>query len=907
MTETVQEQPWHALRTERVAEVLATDIQDGLSEEEAQRRLTAHGPNRLVEQAGSSPIKILLSQFSGFIIWILIGAALVSGIIGEWLDASAILVIVVVNAILGFVQEYRAEQSLAALRKLSNPMSRVVRSGEAQVVPSDDIVPGDLLEIESGDNMPADARIVSCTANLASQEAALTGESLPVRKSTAPVDSEDVPLGDRSSMVYMGTSVSTGKGRAVVVATGMQAELGKIAGLIQEIPHEMTPLQHKLQRFGKWIVYLSVALVCIIFAVGAIRGYPWLSLFMISVSLAVAAIPEGLPAVVTIALALGVQRMVRRNALIRKLPSVETLGCATVICSDKTGTLTRNEMTVQRVWAGGRLIEVTGVGYSPEGTFQCEGQQVDPAADPDLRAMLEAGCLCNGAQLDPPEDGEGWTIVGDPTEGALLTAAAKAGIMLEQLESECPLVEELPFDSERKRMTMVRRKGDQHIAFVKGAPDVLLELCSHIQEKGVAQPLTDNLRDAIVKANEQLASEAMRVLATAYRELPASDCPSSAEEVERDLTFLGLVAMIDPPRTEVKEAILRCRNAGIRPIMITGDHLGTAVAVAREIGSYDASAKSVTGLELERMSDEMLDAEVEKIAVYARVSAEHKLRIVRAWKRKNQIVAMTGDGVNDAPALKEADIGVAMGITGTDVTKEVSDMVVTDDNFTSIVNAVEEGRAIYDNIKKFVNYMLSCNFSEVLVLFVAMLIGLRDSLGELVAPLVPIQILWMNIVTDGLPALALGVDPPEPNIMERPPRSPGEQILSKNMGLSIVTIGTLVCAATVIIFALGLHENAAKAQTMAFTSLVALEIVRIQMVRRQYNIGVFSNPHLLAAVASSIGLQLLVVYLPVLQPIFKTVPLGLKDWGVIALACVVVYVIGVQASRIIARIVHQRD
>jgi Ca2+-transporting ATPase len=578
-----------------------------------------------------------------------------------------------------------------------------------------------------------------------------------------------------------------------------------------------------------------------------------------------------------------------------------------VICSDKTGTLTRNEMTVQRVWLNGVYIEITGVGYAPAGSFLRDGQETDPSANPDLCAVLEAACLCNGARLVPPEEGDEWDVIGDPTEGALLTAGAKAGFDLDKLETEYPLVEEHPFDSERKRMSMVRRKGEMHVAFVKGAPDVLIERCTQVQTGGEVQSLSGEQHDAVLAANDKMASSAMRVLAMAYREIPSVAGATTADELEQDLVFLGLVAMIDPPREEVREAVGRCLHAGIRPVMITGDHLATAVAVAREIGTFDDDAKAVTGADVDRMDDETLDNEVDKIAVYARVSAENKLRIVRALKQKDHIVAMTGDGVNDAPALKEADIGVAMGITGTDVTKEVSDMVVTDDNFASIVNAIEEGRGIYDNIKKFVNYLLSCNFGEVIVLFVATLIGWKDNAGELILPLLPIQILWMNIVTDGLPALALGVDPPQPHIMDRPPRPPDEQILSKDVGLNIVLIGGLMAVTALVTWLVSLNGDPATAQTIAFTTLVLLQTVAIQIIRARYRIGMFSNPYLIAAVAGSIGLQFMVVYIPMLQPIFHTVPLGLSDWGTILFACVAFYLVGSLASTINVRIMRRRD
>ena len=656
-------------------------------------------------------------------------------------------------------------------------------------------------------------------------------------------------------------------------------------------------------------MYLCLAMVVLIFGLGVVKGGDLLSMFMVAVSLAVAAIPEGLPAVVTISLALGVQRMVRRHAIIRKLQSVETLGCATVICSDKTGTLTKNEMTVRRVWAGGKLTEVSGVGYAPTGTFLRGEDTVDAAGDSDLMDALRVGVLCNGATLlrQEGEDPE-WTILGDPTEAALLSVAGKADLWKDGEEEDHGLVEEIPFDSERKKMTMIRSEEDGLRAFVKGAPDVLLDDCTTIQQGGEARPISEADREEILAVNASMAEDALRVLAMAYRNLPEGTASYQADQIERELTFVGLVAMIDPPRPEVKEAIATCRDAGITAVMITGDHKNTAVAIAKELGSFPEGAEALSGEELERISDADLDAHIGRTSVYARVSPEHKLRIVQAFKRRDDVVAMTGDGVNDAPAVKEADIGVAMGITGTDVTKEVSDMVITDDNFASIVSAVEEGRGIYDNIKKFVNYLLSCNFGEVLVIFTAMVIGFKDRSGSLVVPLIPIQILWMNLITDGLPALALGLDPLERGIMKRPPRGSGEQILSVNMGLNILSIGVLTCIAALIVFKSGLDRfGPVHARTMAFTTLVVLEMVRLQMIRSQYRIGIFSNRYLAWAVLISIGLQVAVVYIPPLQGVLKTVPLGGYDWLQILGVSVALLIVGWPLSLGIRRITRQRD
>lgn len=870
------EHVWQLDITE-LSQKLSSDPQKGLTQQEAEKRLLQYGPNQLKEQKGRHPLFLFLDQFQDFIIWVLIGAALISGFLGEWIDALAILVIVILNAILGFVQEYRAEKAIAALRKLSTPMAKVIRDGKLMTLPSRELVPGDLIEIEAGDHIPADSRVLWHTSNFSVEEASLTGESVPVPKISERIKKSELPLAERANMVFTGTSVVGGKAKAMVVDTGMKTELGKIADMIFAITQETTPLQRRLEAFGKWIVYLCFGIVAIVFGLELARGGRLIDMFLTAVSLAVAAIPEGLPAVVTIALALGVQRMVRRHVLIRKLPSVETLGSATVICSDKTGTLTKNEMTVQAMYVGHRLYRVSGVGYTPEGEFFENGKSIGKSQVPsDLEHALQCGVLCNGARLFEKE--QGYAISGDPTEAALLVAGAKLGFWKDEEEKKYPFVDEIPFDSHRKRMTVIRKRGEQYIAYVKGAPDLLLDICSMIEIQGQVRPFTDEDRLRIQQVNYQFGEGALRVLGLAYRVLEHVERPLISEEIENRLVFLGLVAMMDPPREEVKQAISACKTAGIKPVMITGDHKATAVSVAKALQFFSSESKALTGEELDQMEDSTFHQEVSKISVYARVSPEHKLRIVRAWKSRGAVVAMTGDGVNDAPAVKEADIGVAMGITGTDVTKEVSDMVVLDDNFASIVAAVEEGRGIYDNIKKFIYYLLSCNAGEILVMFFASLLGFP-------VPLLPIQILWVNLVTDGLPALALGVEPLDPKVMERPPRPRDEGIITKKtMGLLLFQ-GFFIafCSLFAFLFVLKVeNEGLGRARTAAFIVLAVSQLFHSLNYRHftesLFKIGLFGNKKLILAVGISFLLQMAVIYIPFLGTIFKTLPLRLLDW-----------------------------
>ncbi|OGV62637.1 MAG: hypothetical protein A3K19_08640 [Lentisphaerae bacterium RIFOXYB12_FULL_65_16] len=916
----IPDKPWQKDVAD-LAQLLQSNPQTGLTSTEADQRLRTYGPNQLHEKKGPGPWRLLFSQFDDFIVWVLIGAAVVSGVLGEWIDCLAIVGIVILNAILGFIQEYRAEKALAALRKLSSPNSKAWRDGTQRVLPSAQLVPGDVVELEAGDSIPADARVVHHTANFAAQEASLTGESTPVVKNVKTLAAEELGLGDRTNMLFMGTPIVSGRGRAMISATGMQTELGKIAGMIDSVQEEQTPLQRKLEDFGKLLVKICFILILMVFAMQMVRGGKLLDVFLTSVSLAVAAIPEGLPAVVTIALALGVQRMVRRHVLIRKLPSVESLGCATVICSDKTGTLTRNEMTVQAVYAGGTLYRVTGVGYEPQGEFQTDTGKVDPTTVPSLLDCLTAGVLCNGAQLN--QESDRWRIVGDPTEGSLLTCAAKAGLQKTALENTHAAIEELPFDSDRKKMTIIRRSADgKTVAYVKGAPDLLLHDCAWIVENGTRRAIAQADRDRIGTVNSQLADQAMRVLAVACRELPATPEKPTPENIERDLCFLGLMAMIDPPREEAKQAVALCHRAGIRAVMITGDHKNTAVAVGRELGIVKPDSLALTGNELAHMTDAELDAKVDQIAVYARVAPEHKLRIVRAWRKRGDVVAMTGDGVNDAPAVKEADVGVSMGITGTDVTKEVSDMVVTDDNFASIVAAVEEGRGIYDNILKFIHYLLSCNAGEILVMFLSSLFGLP-------VPLLPIHILWVNLVTDGLPALALGVDPTDRHIMNRQPRSPSAPILSMPRLRLMVFQGTIVALVSLAAFSYAYYMEGRHSIGELLRALFAADVTALQAIFKvdpqiqeqvlgrarticfivlacsqdfhSYNcrsqtqslftLGIFSNRQLIGATLVSLTLNLLALYNPFFQKVLKTQPLTFHEViGVVLAASVVFWV-----------------
>jgi len=877
---------WHSLPVTAVFEKFFTDPQQGLSQADVDQRRDQHGANELTEAAMEPLWQKLLAQFRDLVIWILLVAAVIAGVMGEWVDTIAILAIVVLNGVIGFMQEERAEKAIASLQKLSSPMAKVLRDGTIRSVPASELVPGDCIQLEGGDNVPADARLLTAFS-FQVQEAALTGESLPVEKQSESVVPENASLGDRSNMIYMGTVASAGKASAVIVATGMQTELGHIAGLLGPSERELTPLQKRLAELGKVLVVVCLVIVVVIFLLQLRRGGDILEMVLVSVSLAVAAVPEGLPAVVTMTLALGLQRMAKRQALVRKLPSVETLGSVTVICSDKTGTLTRNEMTVREVVTATSHFHITGSGYTPTGEFlrtshptsqadlsntpaddegsSTAGVPVQAIEDPELHPLLVAAARCNNSTVSIHDnDPKAWKVIGDPTEGALMVAALKGGVKAGG--DAYSVLFEIPFDSERKTMSVVTRESDGTIIMhSKGAPEVILNLCLSERRGDAEERLTDERRQQIMQTGSQLASQALRVLALAYRIHEGSSADQNAEV---NLVFTGLVGMIDPPRDEARHAVQKCQLAGIRPVMITGDHPETALAIAHELHIADATSRVISGQELDAISDEQLAEQSQTIAVYARVSAEHKLRVVRALKSRGEVVAMTGDGVNDAPAVKAADIGIAMGITGTDVTKEASDMILMDDNFASIINAVEEGRGIFDNIQKFVHFLLSCNSSEVLLMFIAAIAGWP-------VPLMAIQILWINLVTDGLPALALGMEPPERGIMRRPPRPPRESVLTKERGLAIFSHGLLMAAVTLLGFwwiYRGDEANVARARTVTFAISAFAQLffaVGCRSARSTMpELGLFSNPWLFWAISASAALQVMIMVVPFTQTVF---------------------------------------
>ena len=907
---------WHSQSLEKVIEALNTHPNRGLSTAEAQARLAQYGPNQLQERPRPTFWHMLLGQFNNFLILILISASLVSLFLGEYVDAGAIIAIVILNAVLGVVQESKAEEALAALKKLAAPEAHVVRDGHLTTVPAQELVPGDVVTLEAGNYMPADMRLIE-SANLKIDEASLTGESVPVQKRADAVLGRDIPLGDRRTMAHMSTLATYGRGRGVVVATGMDTEIGLIAEMIQTYEEEPTPLQVKLDQLGKWLGAGCLAICAVILVIGLLRDtrtgvivadglsaymqayrHKIVELFMTAVSLAIAAVPEGLAAVVTIVLAAGMQRMISRHALIRKLPAVETLGSASAICSDKTGTLTQNEMMVMQMYVDQTLLSISGEGYKPQGEVQEDGRRAELRHYPSARPLLQAALLCNDAQLereptdDDPSNGN-WRMVGDPTEGALVVAAAKADLWKDTAEQVYPRLAEVPFDSERKRMSTIHPVPEDagegalqpwveglgpYIAYVKGAPDIILGLCDRVLEDGHEWPLDEGRRQRILEINAALASNALRVLGVAYRSLSEIPENPTPEAVERDLVFMGLAGMIDPARPEVKEAIAVARKAGIKTAMVTGDYKNTAVAIAQELDLITHEGRVLTGTELDEMDEAALTEIAEEVDVYARVSPQHKVKIVEALKRLGHVVAMTGDGVNDAPALKRANIGVAMGITGTDVSKETADMVLTDDNYASIVSAVEEGRIIYSNIRKFVYYLLSCNMGEIMIIFLAMLAGLP-------LPLTAIQLLVLNLITDGAPALALGLEKGEPDIMDQPPRPMEEPVVNRQMVRGIVVQTIAITAATLIAFIIGLSrfpDSLAAAQTMAFATLSISELFRAYTSRSEryplLAIGVLSNKYMQWAVLASLIILLSIIYVPFLDPIFDTVSLGLNEW-----------------------------
>lgn len=915
-TEDILNISWHSIDSAKVLDNLNVPVETGLSEEEVKARLEKFGHNELAERPGKSFLQKLWEQINSFVIWLLIGAAVISAVLGDWVEAGAILLIVVLNAIMGIIQESRAEASLAALKKMSAPEAQVLRDGHRVMVPSRDLVPGDIVFIEAGNFIPADMRLLEAV-NLNIDEASLTGESVPAKKDAESSLQADVPLGDRENTAFMGTTVSYGRGRGIVTSTGMHTQLGLIATMLQTVEEEQTPLQKRLDQLGKTLGIGALIVCVLVFVIGvarlilgnsvAIGSEPFweeiVALFMIAVSLAIAAVPEGLPAVVTISLAGGMREMVNRHALIRKLASVETLGSVTTICTDKTGTLTQNQMTVTKLWVDSHFVDITGTGYEPVGDFKVDGEVVDLKEFPAARTALWIGTINNDAQLEPTGESEGKTtyrMVGDPTEGSILVAALKAGAAANTVNQNYPRKQEIPFDSSRKRMVTIHNivnpgngdispyvtneKTNWYTIAVKGAPDVVLELCrfkSDMENNPVELTAAD--REEILAANNDMTSRALRVLGVAYRPVPEMPSEITSEALEKDLIFVGLIGMIDPSRPEVKPALEEAQTAGIRSVMITGDYPNTAKAIAEDIGLLQAGHKVLTGADIsDKNEDEM--REIVKITdVYARVSPEHKMKIVDALRDNGEVVAMTGDGVNDAPAIKRADIGVAMGITGTDVAKETADMVLTDDNYASIVSAVEQGRIIYSNIRKFVYYLVSCNVAEIMIIFLATVFGWNT-------PLAPIQLLWLNLVTDGAPALALGTEKGDPDIMQHPPRPSDEPIINRYMVKGIIVQTIAITAATLGAFFLGggalegaTMEARILSETFAFVTLSLSELFRAYTARSEYyplsKIGIFTNKNMNLAVLVSVILIILVIYVPFLQVIFDTVSLRWIDWA----------------------------
>jgi len=905
---------WHTLKVEDLINELGTDLTGGLTTDEAAHRLQKYGRNELIERGAKSPWRILLEQLTGIMVVILIISAMVSLVLEEYTDAIVILIIVVLNALLGFVQEYRAEQAMAALKKMATPRVRVRRAGHIQDLPAQELVPGDVILLEAGNAIPADCRVAE-SVNLRAQEAILTGESEPVEKYSHPLEKADLPVADRRNMLYMGTVVTYGRGSAVVVATGMQTQLGHIADMLQTVGTEQTPLQRRLDQLGKGLAVAALAIVAIVFVLGLLRGEDLRLMFMTAISMSVAAVPEGLPAVVTIALALGAQRMLKRQALIRKLPAVETLGSVTTICSDKTGTLTENRMTVTILdVAGNRMNFLEQVrDYTPL-IRPKEMPDINLVRHPAVAMLLLGGALCNDAVLEFNEDAGTYASIGDPTEGALVIAAAQAHMWKDELERKLPRRGEIPFDSERKRMTTIhqfptdnvelpqglavlqaQRQGEW-IAFTKGAVDSLLQRTDKVWVEDHVEPLTKEWAERIQVANNSMAQQGMRVLGVAFRWLEQLPESPKEEEVERNLIFIGMSGMIDPARPEVSDAVATTLSAGVRPVMITGDHPLTALYIAKELG-IATNDNVLTGQDLAKMSVEELKGVVEELSVFARVSPEHKLKIVQALQEKGHIVAMTGDGVNDAPALKRADIGVAMGITGTDVSKEAADMVLLDDNYATIVAAVEEGRRIYDNIRKFIRYTMTSNAGEIWVMLLAPFLGMP-------LPLLPLQILWINLVTDGLPGLALTVEPAERDTMQRPPHSPKESIFGRGMARDVLIIGLLMGLVSLGVgFAAWLRGDPTW-QTMAFTTLTMGQMGNALAIRSEryalWQIGLLSNRLILGAVLLTLILQLAVVYLPFFQNIFNTQPLSAGNLA-ISLGCSVLVYFGVEVYKWITR------
>ena len=876
---------WYSLSPPEVLKRLKTNIQ-GLTQEEAQKRLVQYGENKLEEKKPVTPWQIFFNQFKSVLIAILLIASIASFAIGEVTDAFTILAIVILNAILGFTQEFKAEKALEALKKMLALKAKVIRAGNLMSIDTRFIVPGDIVVLEIGEKVPADIYLLE-TESLQIDESVLTGESVPVSKETGVLP-QGTSLAEQKNMAFTGTTVTNGYGQGVVVATGMETEFGKIARLTQEVKQEESPLKKRLNVLGRRIGEISLVIALLVVILGIVQKRPLLEMLLVGISLAVAAIPEGLPAVVTMTLALGVKNMVKRNCLLRNLVASEGLGATSVICTDKTGTLTKNEMTVKLIYIPDKFYEVSGEGYQPKGDFLSNAQPVDPSKELGLFLLLKTGLLCNRAVLKKTE--QGWQVLGDPTEGALVVAANKAKIFKKDISCEtCPLITEFSFTSVRKRMTVIYHYPEKNIAYVKGAPEVLLPLCQSYQRNGEIKELTKTEQERFNQVYKDMAAKGLRILALAYKEIPSEITHFIAEEVEKNLVFLGFTGIVDPPRPEVKAAMEKTKTAGIEVIMMTGDSPLTAMAVAREISLF--SPKAIRGTEIEKLDEASLREILQTTKVFARVNPAHKLKVVDILQKQGHITAMTGDGVNDAPALKKANIGIAMGIKGTDVAKEAADIVLLDDNFASIVSGVEEGRREYDNIQRFTRYLLSSNFAEIVAIAGAMFL-------KLPLILLPVQILWMNLITDGMTALALGMEPPAKDVMHRPPRDPQQPILSKKVFLIILAIGIWMGVTTIFSFThyLGSENMLSKARTIAFTGIIIFEKINVFNFRsfrfNLWDIGFFSNPFLIIAWLITVSLQIMVVYFPPLQHILHTVPLNLADWGLIFILGIPILIAG---------------
>ncbi|MDK2904476.1 MAG: P-type Ca2+ transporter type [Eubacteriaceae bacterium] len=870
---------------EALEEVFEVDQTKGLDSDEVKKRQGQFGKNKLNEGKRRTFLEMFLTQFKDFLIIVLLAAAIISGLVGELSDAILIIIIVIVNALIGAIQEKKAESSMEALKKMTIPEAKVFRNGKQKVIKSEDLVPGDIVFLDAGDIVPADGRLIEA-ASLKITESSLTGESVPVEKQLVDLTDPDTPLGDRVNSVYSSSLVNYGRGRFIVTATGMKTEIGKIAGMIQGTKSLQTPLQKKLEELGKILAIGALIACAFVFLIGLIRGGDPLLLFMTAVSLAVAAIPEGLPAIVTVVLAMGVQRLVSKHAIIRKLPAVETLGCASVICSDKTGTLTQNKMTIEKIFADGQVMAVADL----------EKESLSSAQ----KLVVKIGLLCNDSNIVKGKNGT--QEIGDPTEVAMITLANRFDYQKADQEEKHQRVGELPFDSDRKLMTTVHQIGDAFYSFTKGAPDIILNRSEHIFSEQEIAGCDETLRENLQLENNRLSDQAYRVIAYGYKKF--DEMPDvTVENLENNLIFCGLTGMIDPPREEVKDSIKDCKKAGIKTVMITGDHKNTAVAIAKELGIFEKKSLAYTGVELSKMSDEELDQKIENIAVYARVAPEHKVRIVDAWQRKGEVVAMTGDGVNDAPALKKANIGCAMGITGTDVSKEAAEMILTDDNFSTIVSAVEEGRGIYANIRKAIHFLLSCNIAEILILFIASLVGWMQ-------PLLPVHILWINLITDSLPALALGVEKKDSRIMNEKPRRLSESIFSHGLGGRIIYQGIILAIISLVVFEMDLISYGIDvARTMCFAVLGLSQLAHVINVRSEkksiFKPDLFTNPYLWGAIGISLVLQLSVILIPAAQPIFDVVSLTGTQWFIVVIASLMP-IVAVELTKVIGGIIRRR-